>query len=275
MGKSSNWEEVVSMAKSKQSTLDFLSQFPWWVSVVLSAVAYIFLKFLIPSLRFENAIFKAVASITPHMAPAVGLVLLVPAPIAAVQSWRKKKLLDAQQSLDTILSLGWKEFEELVAEAYRRQGYAVKENLGAGPDGGVDLVLKKDGNVILVQCKQWRNVKVGVSVIREMYGIMTARHANGVIIITSGLFTQEAKNFAAGKPMDLVEGGQLATLIGTVQHSSEKMPEPQGQSSGGTFCPKCGAEMVQRVAKKGARAGQKFWGCSSFPVCRGTLSYEG
>lgn len=34
-------------------------------------------------------------------------------------------------------------------------------------------------------------------------------------------------------------------------------------------CPKCSASMVQREVKTGSKAGQKFWGCSTFPKCRG------
>ena len=33
-------------------------------------------------------------------------------------------------------------------------------------------------------------------------------------------------------------------------------------------CPKCGSQLVERVAKKGANAGNSFWGCSDFPKCR-------
>lgn len=33
-------------------------------------------------------------------------------------------------------------------------------------------------------------------------------------------------------------------------------------------CPKCGAKMVQRMAKSGANKGKKFWGCSNYPRCR-------
>jgi len=33
-------------------------------------------------------------------------------------------------------------------------------------------------------------------------------------------------------------------------------------------CPKCGSKLVERVAKKGAKAGNTFWGCSNFPKCR-------
>ena len=37
-------------------------------------------------------------------------------------------------------------------------------------------------------------------------------------------------------------------------------------------CPKCNSEMVKRVAKKGARQGQTFFGCSQFPKCRGVVN---
>jgi restriction system protein len=59
-----------------------------------------------------------------------------------------------------------------------------------------------------------------------MYGVMIAEHASGVMVITSGLFTQEAKNFAAGKPIDLIEGNQLVTLIGNIQKRPTYVPKP-------------------------------------------------
>jgi predicted RNA-binding Zn-ribbon protein involved in translation (DUF1610 family) len=36
-------------------------------------------------------------------------------------------------------------------------------------------------------------------------------------------------------------------------------------------CPKCGSEMILRTAKSGTNQGEKFWGCSNFPQCRGIL----
>lgn len=35
-------------------------------------------------------------------------------------------------------------------------------------------------------------------------------------------------------------------------------------------CPDCGAPMISRIARKGPKAGQSFWGCSRFPACRGS-----
>ena len=35
-------------------------------------------------------------------------------------------------------------------------------------------------------------------------------------------------------------------------------------------CPMCDVPMVKRSVRRGPRAGQQFWGCSNFPMCRTT-----
>lgn len=40
------------------------------------------------------------------------------------------------------------------------------------------------------------------------------------------------------------------------------------------LCPKCSAPMVRRVARSGKHAGQEFWGCPSYPKCRGVLGLD-
>ncbi|MGA9176478.1 MAG: topoisomerase DNA-binding C4 zinc finger domain-containing protein [Desulfobacterales bacterium] len=34
------------------------------------------------------------------------------------------------------------------------------------------------------------------------------------------------------------------------------------------LCPKCGGELVKRIATKGVHAGHEFWRCSNFPKCK-------
>lgn len=36
----------------------------------------------------------------------------------------------------------------------------------------------------------------------------------------------------------------------------------------GMLCPKCGGQLVLRTARRGARAGNQFYGCSNYPNCR-------
>jgi restriction system protein len=254
------------MARKNESVLNLLVQCPWWVSVLVSGIAFVFLRYMLPSIDFRNMAANAFAKALPSVAPIIALVLLIPAPIAAFNSWRKRRLLDSQKGIDSIRALGWREFEELVGEAYRRQGYTVIESTTAGPDEGIDLLLKKDGGLVLVQCKQWKSTKVGVNIVRELLGVMTAKHATSGILITSGVFTQEAKNFAADKPIDLVKGNQLLQLIDNVQRQRVTSPK-RGPAN---VCPKCAGEMVLRTAQKGPNPGQQFWGCSNFPKCRFT-----
>ena len=83
---------------------------------------------------------------------------------------------------------------------------------------------RKDGKKYLVQCKQWRSQKVGVKVVREMFGLVVAEQAAGGIVITSGQFTLEAGKFATGKPLESVDGEQLASLISTVQREQKMAP---------------------------------------------------
>lgn len=39
-------------------------------------------------------------------------------------------------------------------------------------------------------------------------------------------------------------------------------------------CARCGGRMVLHTAQKGARKGQRFWGCANYPACRYTIAYE-
>lgn len=262
------------MARRNETILDILAVCPWWVSVAVSAFTYCTLQFIIPSITLSSPVLAGIPKLGPMFAPWVALLLLLPAPVSLFNSIRKKRLLDKQKDIESIRSLSWKQFEVLVGEAFRRQGYTVLENEGAGPDGGVDLWLRKDGNRYLVQCKQWKTLKVGVKVVREMYGLVAAHKAAGAIIITSGLFTQEAKAFARDKPLDLVEGQQLVGMIESVKDPTTSQKEPSRASTdsipAATRCASCGAEMILRTAKKGSNAGQQFWGCSNYPKCRET-----
>ena len=85
--------------------------------------------------------------------------------------------------------MNWRQFERLVTESFRPQGYRVMETGGSGPDGEVDLVLSRDGERHLVQCTQWRAFRVGVDIICALYGVMAAQGAMGGTAASSRLTT--------------------------------------------------------------------------------------
>lgn len=193
--------------------------------------------------------------------------------VSAIKGKRRRKLLDKQSSIESIRALSWQEFELLVAEAFRRKGFKVTENGGGGADGGIDLILQKSGKKSIVQCKRWRTVSIGVTHIRELYGVMTGVQANDCIFVSSGNYTAEARLFAEEKPIWLIDGTELLELVGTVQIEPSFSPTiPHVPTKHATpSCPICSSVMIKRTARKGNNAGNEFWGCSTFPRCKGTV----
>ena len=106
-----------------------------------------------------------------------------------------------------------REFESLLGEAFRLQGFQAAQSVGVGAGAGVDLVLRRDRQTHLVRCNSWRASKVGVDVVQQLHDAMVARGAAGGIIVTSGRFGREATAFAGGCNIRLIEGPALVEMI--------------------------------------------------------------
>ena len=63
-----------------------------------------------------------------------------------------------------------------------------------------------------------------------------------------------------------------AAVVAPPPPLSNASPTPQVTSTSSPVCPRCGSPMVLRTASKGANAGNRFWGCSNYPNCRGIVS---
>ena len=278
-----------------EDVMDLVALLPWWGGVILAGLSYLLLhpiasQQVIASIQpgqvgamVTQTLWKSLATVGQYALP-----LLCMAG-AGMSAWRRRVrqnlITDVAQSnaSNALDGMGWREFEMLLGEGFRLQGYQVMETGGGGADGGVDLVLtrpgKSGGEKFLVQCKQWRAIKVGVDVVRELYGVMAARGATGGFVVTSGRFTDDAISFASGRNVTLVDGPKLHGLIRSARSRTDRSPAPAttvstGQSSSVPIltatCPVCSKGMVRRTARRGANAGGEFWGCMGYPACRGT-----
>ena len=263
--------------KREEGILETLTKLPWWFSVVVAATVYVLLRWMLPGLAGQGILVKGIAQALSANSLLFACIFLIPAPFAFFNASRRRKLLDAQTGIESIRAMSWQDFELLVGEAFRRQGYSVEERGGNAPDGGVDLVLRRDGKMTLVQCKRWREIQVGVQPVRELFGVMHAVKADAAIFVSSGRFTSDAVDFARGQPIRLVDGDGLADLVAAIQEErqienrlAEAFDSTRGSPLTAQGCPACGSAMVRRVAKRGRNAGQPFWGCSRYPGCRGT-----
>lgn len=202
----------------------------------------------------------------------IAVFLMLIAGISALRTWKTARMLEQQTGIDSIRELPSKRFEDLLGEVYRRQGYQVEETLGGGADGGVDVVLRRDGAVTLVQCKRWKGKPVPVQTVRELYGVLHDRGAASAKLVATSRFTPDAIAFAKGKPIELVDSDSLVELLRGVQTSgSIPPPIPIPDASTATpRCPSCDGLMVKRTARRSESVGSEFWGCFGYPRCRGT-----
>jgi len=142
---------------------------------------------------------------------ALGWVIMLP----RWQAWLENRTrADQWPALnhDQIQALSPSEFEAYVAyRLFKRQGYTV-ENTPDVKDGGVDILITDPiGRQSVVQCKRYSKT-VGSAVVRELYGTMIHAGAVRSYLVTSGNISRDGREWAADKPMTLIDGDRLVEL---------------------------------------------------------------
>ncbi|MEP7296715.1 MAG: restriction endonuclease [Burkholderiales bacterium] len=238
---------------------DLMAKLPWWVGASVAAVS-----------------FAALNGAAQVVLPTLGLSVALGSVIA-----RRKRGVTVPSS-DILDGITRREFEALMSESFRRQGY----QLGEGTPEGADLVLRKDRQTWLVHCAPWRAAKVDVDVVKAFASGLATRGAAGGFIVSSGRFTREAIAFTQGTTLHLVDGPALQLRIKQVRPARSVVAAPVAPPTArpvvappastvdpaprlAPLCPKCASGMIHRKVKRGEHAGLEFWGCVMHPQCRG------
>lgn len=270
-----------------EDLIEIASRLPWWGSLLIALGSWLILHPIATSQpdvpkdlhqmgqSVVGQLVRTFAFFGQFLLPMVFAVGAIGSVLARAERRKlRANVANAEESGRTIDGISWREFELLVGETFRRKGFTVIEKGGSGPDGGVDLVLHLGTDKYLVQCKQWKAINVGVTVIREFFGVMAAEGAAGGFIVTSGRYTAEAKAFAEGRNIQLVDGVLLKRWISNNSTAAPVAPasrkaEATAALPAAPLCPVCNEKMTIRTVKRGSNIGAKFWGCIKFPVCRG------
>ena len=193
--------------------------------------------------------------VEPHLRPQNNLVQTQP------KEW----------TLKLIQEIEWKKFEELSTGFYLVKGIRA-EATSLGADGGIDIKLYQDDTgkpTSLVQCKAWYNKQVGVKEIREFLGVLTHEKISKGFYMTSGDFSEDAKETAKNNRISLISGEMLLIMLQRLSEDSQK--RLLELATAGDYktpsCSACGTKMVRRKGDK-----TDFWGCSNFPKCRQRLN---
>lgn len=170
-------------------------------------------------------------------------------------------------------SLEWKRYEEVCMEYLRiKNCHANVTCIGA--DGGIDIkIADSAGTVFAVgQCKAW-NRPIGVSLIRELYGVMAADRVKHGIFLTTSEYSKDAIEFAKGKNLLLIDSDELIVLINNLDDINKRRIDLIATDGDYTTptCVRCNVKMIKRTAKNGKNAGGEFWGCPNYPKCKNTM----
>ena len=225
---------------------------------VLASLPFVaFIAFLLPTELIVRAVvtvpaqaswqyWESAALILPLLAFLAGLATAMWILDRLIDKGTRRRLLDDQRSGAAIRSLPWREFETFVAAAFSQAGWKAEVVGKAGPDGGVDVVLRRKKEKAVVQCKKRGFTSfIAERDVREFVGVITAEKAARGFFVTTGVFSPEAIGFAEKVAnLELVTAADLFGMMGR--------------------CPKCGSEMILKDGSRGP-----FMSCATFPVCRG------
>ena len=92
--------------------------------------------------------------------------------------------------------------EREVGWLFSQHGYEAEVTKGSG-DGGIDIFLKKNGKVSVVQCKRFTH-KAGPAVVRDMYGTMMAGNYEEAFVVCPAGFSDNAYDFSKNKKVRLI-----------------------------------------------------------------------
>lgn len=148
-------------------------------------------------------------------------------PVAPIipMSHDDSRFIDGYNVADTLddsinlAAIDWQDFENLIRELFEQEfntnGGEVKITQ-ASRDGGVDAIAFDPdpirGGKIVIQAKRYTNV-VSVSAVRDLYGTVMNEGATKGILVTTSDYGTDSYNFAKGKPLTLLNGSNLLSLL--------------------------------------------------------------
>lgn len=104
------------------------------------------------------------------------------------------------QDQEEVYRFSPREFEEFVAELFRRNGFEV-ELTPETRDGGYDIIATRNISglpfMLLIECKKYaKGNPVGVNLVRSLMGVQGDCKANKAVLVTTSRFTKQAREFA-------------------------------------------------------------------------------
>jgi HJR/Mrr/RecB family endonuclease len=205
---------------------------------------------------------------------------------------------------ESLYNISANEFEDVVAEMYKKLGYLVKQTPYSN-DRGKDIILKIDNKKYLVECKKYNfQYTIGREALQKFFAAIIEENADKGFFITTSDFKSTAVQYAKDiKKIELINGNQLIAIM------REVYPDNYSLNIIKAMCKECGDVVEfslndgdkEKSCKNGHKVindfdtkalslkylsgdkfcikcgkpmklvnwkGKRFWGCSDYPRCR-------
>ena len=166
---------------STETLLGIGAKISWPVSLAAAVVLFVALH-IAATMEVSNTttmatmgpfalrhIVRTASGLLQYIVPALLLIGTVVSVVAQKHRRELHAAVTGSSDRNAGRDLSWRQFERFIGAHFIQQGFAVEETGQSGPDGGIDLKLRRGKDTYLVQCKQWRARQVGVAVVRELY----------------------------------------------------------------------------------------------------------
>ncbi len=141
--------------------------------------------------------------------------------LTALITWRHRRQAQPRSifTIEEMHTLSPAAFETYVATLFRQKGYQVKHR-GSRGDRGVDLeLIRSGGRHAIVQCKRYRHT-IGPDIVRELFGTMIHERVSHAFLVTTADISKAAREWAAYKPMTLIDGSTLVEIAASLNNKS-------------------------------------------------------
>jgi hypothetical protein len=121
---------------------------------------------------------------------------------------KKPKVRFAGRGDGLLMGLPPEAFENWVGQRFRDLGYDVQVTPFQG-DHGIDIVLTKPGETVIVQCKHHPLSTIGEPILRDLFGTLHHVGAQSAALVTTGQLSKAARDWLVGKPIQVWDAPRL------------------------------------------------------------------
>ena len=184
-----------SFKMNERSLFAVLLRSPWWISLLISVLMSLVAFALLPQ---DYAVVVMLGTFP----------FVVVAAVAAWRQWQAPGAAQVEAALERAGAMNWRDFSEVLEQAYTVAGYTVTRL----ESEGADLRIERAGQRSLLSCRRWKAVNHGVETLKALQAACEREGARGVYLCLAPV-SEAAADYAKQQGLQLVQGRALGLLL--------------------------------------------------------------